>query len=167
MCIRDSSLSAERRNLLESSCKDWTWDPFTDRWTEGFEYLQDYVKKNGSARVPKRFKTKGGFCLGIWVSGQRKNKDSLSAERRNLLESSCKDWTWNLFDDQWTEGFEYLQEYVKKNGSARVPRRFKAKDGFALGQWVSTQRRYKDSLSAENRNLLESSSKDWAWDALS
>ena len=157
------SLSAERRKLLESSCKDWTWDPLADQWSEGFEQLKKYVKTNGSARVPRHFKTKDGFNLGIWVRSQRRNKDSLSAERRKLLESSCKDWSWDPFTDKWNKGFEHLQEYVKKNGSARVPKRFKTKDGFALGTWVGTQRINKDSLSTERRKLLESSCKDWTW----
>ena len=157
------SLSAERRKLLESSCKDWTWDPFTDKWSEGFEQLKKYVKTNGSARVPTTLKTKDGFALGNWVSVQRKNKDSLSSERRKLLESSCKDWTWGLLDDHWSEGFEQLKKYVNKNGSARVPQGFKTKDAFALGTWVSTQRANKDSLSDERRKLLESSCKDWTW----
>jgi len=120
------------------------------------------VKKNGSARVPTRLKTKDGFRLGQWVSHQRRNKDSLSAEQRNLLESLyC--WSWDSLADQWGEAFEQLMQYVKKNGSARVPATFKTKDGFRLGQWVSSQRRNKDSLSAERRSLLESSCKDWTW----
>jgi len=158
------SLSSERRKLLESSCKDWSWDPFTDKWNKGFEQLQEYVKQNGSARVPNLFKTKDGFRLGKWVGNQRRNKDSLSAEQRSLLESSCKDWTWDLLDDQWDEGFQRLKQYVNENGSARVPQRFKTKDGFCLGTWVGTQRKNKDSLSAERRKLLESSCKDWSWD---
>jgi len=159
------SLSAERRNLLESSCKDWSWDLLTDQWDEGFEQLKQYVKGNGSARVPQGFKTKDGLNLGSWVGTQRQTKDSLSVERRSLLES-LKGWTWDLHTDQWNEWFAKLQEYVKKTGSARVPAAFKTKDGFTLGSWVNRQRTFKDSLSAECRKLLESSCKDWSWDSL-
>ena len=163
---KKDSLSAERRNLLESSCEDWSWDVFTDKWNEAFAHLQEFVKQNGSTRVPSSFKTKDGFGLGAWVGNQRRNKDSLSAEQRNLLESSCKDWTWDAQTDKWNEGFASLQEFVKKTGSARVPHTFKNKDGFTLGIWVGNQRRNKDSLSAEQRNFLESSCKDWTWNAL-
>ena len=159
------SLSAEKRNLLESSCKDWTWDALTDRWSEGFEQLKQYVKTNGSARVPKPFKTKDGFKLGKWIGRQRRYKDSFSTERRQLLESSCKDWTWDPLADQWSEGFEQLKHYVNKNGSARVPKRFITKDEFCLGEWVASQRRNKDLLTNERRKLLESF-KGWTWDAL-
>ena len=160
------SLSIEQKSLLESSCKDWSWAALTDRWSKGFEHLQEYVKKNKSARVPQTFITEDGFCLGTWVSNQRANKDSLSAERRNLLESSRKDWTWAVLTDRWSEGFEHLQEYVKKNKSAKPEAKFKTKDGFRLGNWVSVQRANKDSLSDERRNLLESC-KGWSWDLLS
>ena len=72
------------------------WDLYVDQWNEGFEQLKQYVKQNGSARVPQDFKTKDGFRLGGWISHQRNNKDSLSAENRNLLKSSCKDWPWGV-----------------------------------------------------------------------
>jgi len=67
----------------------------SDQWSEAFEQLKQYVEKHGSARVRQGFKTKDGFALGNWVSRQRKVKDSVSAERRNLLES-CKGWTWRV-----------------------------------------------------------------------
>ena len=153
-CCSRSFVDGLRTRLVEQTTSSWMF------W---YGLLQEYVKKTGSARVPQGFKTKDGFGLGIWVSTQRKAKDSLSAERRSLLESSCKDWTWDLFADQWYERFEYLQEYAKKNGSARVPATFKTKDdGFRLGQWVSTQRKAKDSLSDERRSLLESLN-GWSW----
>ena len=161
------SLSADKINLLELSCKGWAWNAFTDQWNNGFAHLQEFVKKTGSARVPQGFTTKDGFALGTWVSNQRKKKDSLSTERRKLLETSCMDWSWDPFTDQWNNGFAHLQEFVKTNGSARVEQRFTTKDGFALGVWVSNQRKQKDSLSTERRKMLESSCKDWTWDARS
>ncbi len=156
-------MSRERQNHLES-LKGWTWNAKTDKWSEGFARLQEYVRKNGSARVPTGFKTKDGFTLGIWVAGQRGRKDSLSSETTSLLES-LSGWSWDLLTDQWSERFADLQDYVKQNGSARVPQKFKTEDGFALGIWVSGQRGRKDSLSVERRKLLESSSADWSWDS--
>ena len=160
---KKDSLSDERRTLLES-CKGWAWDPFADQWNEGFSHLQEFVKANGSARVPHNFKTKEGVRLGTWVRTQRQNKDLLSAERRRLLES-LKDWTWHRLSDQWTDNFEQLEQYVNKNGSARVPAGFTTRDGFNLGQWVAGQRRIKESLSSERRKRLESC-KGWTWDLL-
>ena len=155
------SLRAERRKLLES-LNGWSWDSLADQWNEAFAHLQNFVKQNGSAKVPQRFKTKDGFALGTWIHTQRNNKDSLTDDQRSLLESSCKDWTWDPLADRWGERFEQLKQYVKKNKSARVPFDFKTEDGFNLGQWVGTQRRNKDSLSAERRNLLESLN-GWSW----
>ena len=86
----------ERQDRHSWGQVSWTWDLYVDQWNEGFEQLKQYVKQNGSARVPQDFKTKDGFRLGGWISHQRNNKDSLSAENRNLLKSSCKDWTWGV-----------------------------------------------------------------------
>jgi hypothetical protein len=161
---KKDSLSVEKRNLLES-LKDWSWDALTDKWSQDFEQLQQYVKTNGSARVPQGFKTKDGFALGTWVHFKRRKKDSLSVEKRNLLES-LKGWSWDPRIDQWNEAFAYLQEYVKRNGTARVPQGFKTKDGFALGIWVATQRTKRDMQTAERKKRL-GLLRGWVWDARS
>ena len=137
-----------------------------DQWNEGFKQLKKNVKTNGSGRVPQSLNTEDGFRLGQWVSVQRTTKNSLSAEQRNLLEL-LKGWTWDALTDRWNKGFEYLKEFVKRTGSARASTAFKTKDGFALGSWVSVQRQKKNLLTTERRKILESSCKDWTWDARS
>lgn len=90
----DAFFANQDMNCPESSCEDLSWNPLTGQWNKGFANLQEYVKQNGSARVPRGFKNKDGFRLGVWVSNQRLNKGSLSVERRSLLEASCEDWSW-------------------------------------------------------------------------
>jgi superfamily II DNA or RNA helicase len=155
------SHSKERRQLLES-LKGWSWDLLTDQWNEGFERLKAYAAKNDHARPALGFKTKDGFTLRVWVSTQRNTKDSLSPERIALLES-LKGWSWDLLTDQWNEGFERLKAYAAKNDHASPSQDFKTPDGFALGIWVSNKRTGKNSLTPENKQLLENL-KGWSWD---
>ena len=46
---------------------------------EGFAQLAAYVQAEGSARVPKSYRTAEGYRLGQWVVYQRSTKDALSA----------------------------------------------------------------------------------------
>jgi hypothetical protein len=162
--VRRDVLLNGRQKLLES-CEGWSWDPVADQWEKGFARLQEYMKNTSTTRVPKRFRNKDGFALGIWICRQRNQKNFLSAERRRLLES-CTGWCWSAIEEQWEEGFEQLERYIKVNGTARVPQRFKTIDGYALGQWVATQRKMRDAQSAERKKRL-GRLRGWAWDARS
>ena len=89
-----ATLSADRIAFLES-LKGWSWDPFEDRWNEGFARLKAYTKESGNATPTKGFKTSDGHNLANWVGTQRKNKRSLSRERKRRLES-LKGWSWGV-----------------------------------------------------------------------
>jgi hypothetical protein len=100
-------LSLEERNRLES-LKGWSWDPHSDAWEKGYERLRNYCQAEDHCRVPASYKTKDGFNLGSWVVTQRVNKDTLSLERRNRLES-LKGWSWDRLSDAWEESYRRLQ----------------------------------------------------------
>ena len=153
------SLTPERIALLQS-LKGWSWDALTDNWNEAFERLKAYTKENDHARAPQDFNS-DGFALGKWVNGQRRSKDSLTPERIALLQS-LKGWSWDPLTDKWNEAFERLKAYAKENDHARAPKGFKTNDRFALGTWVSVQRRSKDSLTPQKKRVLESLP-GWVW----
>jgi Helicase associated domain len=71
----------------------WTWDPFGDKWDEGFRKLADYIDQHG-ARVPSAYSV-DGFRLWQWVNDQRKRhtKGTLEPDRERKLEQ-LKAWTW-------------------------------------------------------------------------
>ncbi|MFZ2168293.1 MAG: Helicase associated domain protein, partial [Methylococcaceae bacterium] len=154
-----NKLSPEKINFLESLPK-WSWNVFQDRWNEGFEYLKKYIEEQDSAKVPLRFKYQN-FNLGIWVQNQRKKKIKLDLEKIQLLES-LPQWSWDVFEDQWNEGFSCLTKYVEEQGHAKVPHRFKYED-FNLGVWVQNQRNGKNKLGPERIKLLEALPQ-WSWD---
>jgi hypothetical protein len=158
---RKDKLDLKRIQLLES-LPQWSWDVFDDRWNEGFEYLKKYVAEQGHAIVSAQLKY-DDFNLGRWVSCQRKEKNKLSPEKSKLLES-LPQWSWNVFEEQWNEGFNCLKQFVEKYGHAKVPNRFRYED-FNLGTWVSWQRKDKNKLSPEKILLLEELPR-WSWDAL-
>ena len=70
LCGEVSQSPIRERRLQDVS--GWTWDPYADRWEEGFSQLQRYLERHGDARVPQSY-TVDDYKLGHWVNKQRSN----------------------------------------------------------------------------------------------
>jgi hypothetical protein len=161
---KSNLLTEDRRQRLES-LPGWSWDPFSDQWEEGFQYLKEFTERDGHAIVAAAYKTEEGFRLGGWLSTQRLKQNSMSQERKAMLEA-LPGWTWDPLTDQWEEGFRYLEEFVGREGHANVPQFEKTGDGFRIGNWVGTQRYKKNQLLPGRKARLEALP-GWTWDPLS
>ena len=161
--LASGRLSSERKELLEA-LPGWSWKPHEEAFREGLHYLRQYVAREGHARVSKGHQ-EGDFDLGSWVGRQRhrRTRARMSAGRVAVLEA-LPGWTWDPFEDKWTEGLRYLRRYAEREGSARVPGRH-VEDGFHLGVWVTRQRsaRGRATLTRERRAELEALPA-WTWD---
>lgn len=160
----ENNLSQDQIKRLEA-VPSWSWSIFTDKLEANFEQLQSYVKQHGNARVPASHVSLDGFKLGSWVSVQRKNKlNNLLNQKQIERFEALPGWSWNILINQWEEGFEQLQSYVKEHGSARVPESYVSLGGLNLGLWVGTQRRNKakKSLSQDRIERLEVLP-GWVW----
>jgi hypothetical protein len=145
----NKTLSAERRRRLNKI--GFVWDPFAADWDKGFGYLKSFRKREGHCRVPYGF-LKDGFGLGFWVTSQRANKDKMSSERRQRLNSLG--FIWDVREAAWDEGFRNLISFKDREGHCRVPARYK-ENGFGLGRWSDLQRVNKNKMSAEWRRRLD------------
>jgi hypothetical protein len=154
------NLDLKKIEKLES-LPQWSWNPFEDQWNEGFECLKKYVDEYGHARVHNKLEYKK-FNLGAWVSTQRYKRDKLDIEKIQKLESLSQ-WSWNLLNDKWSEGFEHLKKYIEEYGCAKVPQNLKY-GSHSLGQWVMMQKRSEknNKLDLEKIRLLEDLPQ-WSW----
>ena len=148
-----NSLPKDRADLLEQL----GFDPRTDkRWDIGFDHLSAYFEKETNCRVNQHYKTECGFGLGQWVSDQRKAKKKGKLEPKKIHLLNNIGFTWDAYEENWQQGYRYLKQFFEDNGHTDVPYGFKTKDGFALAEWVRTQRRYKTKILNERRILLQS-----------
>jgi superfamily II DNA or RNA helicase len=157
------TLDVDRQRRLKEM-PGWVWEPHAYKWGEGFSRLQRYVEEHGHARVPAHYLV-DGYRLGKWVHNQRTSFDKghLNADRQRKLED-LPGWTWDLWADQWEEGFSRLQHYIDHQNNARVPRSYTV-DGYRLGIWVQGQQTgYAEGrLDAERQRRLEDLP-GWTWD---
>lgn len=156
------TMSPERVVLLEA-LPGWSWNPYEDKWEEGFTSLLRFVEREGHAGVPKDH-IEDGYLLGRWTSHQRTKRKSLSPDRRERLEA-LPSWSWDLRADMWRRKFDLLREFQRREGHALVPQGH-AENGVNLGTWLQEQRNNRATLSEERRKLLESVP-GWTWDPYS
>jgi Helicase associated domain len=98
------TMEPDRRQRLEA-LPGWSWNPVSDDlWEEGFSHLKQFSDREGHCRVSQRYKTDDGYRLGQWIAVQRRNIDTMDADRRQRLEA-LPDWSWNVLSDKWEEGF--------------------------------------------------------------
>jgi superfamily II DNA or RNA helicase len=156
-----SKLSPDHERRLEA-LPGWIWDTRTAAWEEGFAHVEAYSKEMGHCRAPSDWHTSDGFALGRWVSKQRGNMRSMLPARRQRLEA-LRGWTWDVLADDWEDGFERLKEFQIAEGHCRVPKDRRTSDDFALGIWVTGQRRRRHKIPPERRRRLEALP-GWTWD---
>jgi superfamily II DNA or RNA helicase len=159
-----NTMEADRRQRLEAM-PGWSWDILSDQWEKGFSHLKQYSDREGHCRLPKDYKTNDGYRLAQWVGAQKYTKNIMDPVRRQRLEA-LPGWSWAVHLDQWEEGFSHLKRFSEREGHCRVSVSYKTDGGYSLGQWVSDQRKYKDTMEPDRRQRLEALPV-WSWDVLS
>ena len=64
-------------------------------------------------------------------------------------------FVWDPLEEAWNEGYERLKAFQEREGHCRVTKRYRDEAGNRLGQWVSVQRRTRDTMTPERVDLLD------------
>ena len=83
-----------RRQRLEG-LPGWSWNPFADKWEDGFSHLKEFSEREGHCRAPLRYKTNDDYPLGRWVGIQRQARATMGTDRQQRLEA-LPGWFWKI-----------------------------------------------------------------------
>lgn len=171
-CVRSDSLRKISFDLPASvdaafgnALRTHLVEQVTESWNFWFGLLEAFTSEARDSKVTQHYKTSEGYRLGGWVSTQRAYRNTMPTERRVRLEN-LPGWIWDVRDDAWEEGFDYLQFFVSKERHSRVSGIYESSDGYRLGQWVFAQRSTRNSMQADRKARLEALP-GWSWSALS
>lgn len=156
--IRDASFDVEIKNQDLFEMLRYVSDRLTMTWDDYYELAKAYYEHNGDLEIPDKFKTNDGFTydengiinLGNWIKTQRKTVNPKSERGQLLLQIGMR---FNKKRLSWEETYELAKKYFEENHNLDIPERFETNDGYALGQWIQTQRR-EVSLESEKGQLL-------------
>lgn len=152
-----------RRIACLEALRGWTWRPSESRWERNVEALAQFTVREGHAS-PEIDHIEDGLPLGAWVRTARRSylAGTLPQDRVDQL-SAFAGWTWSPRDQAWERGFSALQRYTVSEGHATPPRRY-TQAGFALGTWVSKQRRaYRLNQLSQDRTERLEELHGWTW----
>jgi superfamily II DNA or RNA helicase len=150
-----ANLTQDKIRRLDSV--NFSWDPRSEQWEEGFTALQKFKERKGHCMVPQDYFIEG-LRLGSWVLRRRQNKSQLTTEQIGLLESLG--FSWDPHTEHWDKCFKELEKFRKTVGHCRVPRKNRV-NGLNLGVWVDSQRRNKEKLTADQIRRLDSLGYSW------
>ena len=161
---RKNILTKEQIDLLENLKDWWYWDSY-GHWEVKFKRVKKFIEEN------EKFPTKNDKgskedMLANWCSKQKSNKDSLTEEQREKLESlkgkETLKWYWNS-DEKWENKYNELVSFINKSKTDKIPSKG-SKDPIEkeFGLWCFTQRKNRDKLDEFKTKKLKEIKK-WFW----
>jgi hypothetical protein len=129
------NITAENRIALLNAI-GFVWDVLNANWLTNFKALVKYVDREGSCNISSKY-CDNNLKLGLWVSHQRKNKEQLTIEQIDDLNSLH--FIWDPLSEKWEQGFRALSKFNKREEHCVVPDQW-VEDDFNLGTWVGVQR---------------------------
>ena len=143
-------LSEKRLKLLNEI--SFIWEPNEAQWDQNYSELVSYKNEFGNCLVPANYNTKLGVALAAWITTQRNRRDELTYERLKRLDELG--FVWNVLDFQWEKAYADMAAYKNQFGDCLIKSNYKTELGYSLGNWVATQRAYKNKLTAERLGRL-------------
>jgi len=132
---RQREMPRDRKAKLNAIGFNWIKDDiYADRWNQMYTKLKAHVASHGHSRVTQS----QDFKLSVWLQRQKRDKDTLDADKRKRLERLGIKWPYELFKEAWEAKCKELTEFRKRNGHVRVGR-----SRPELFEWIQTQKKLK------------------------
>ena len=134
---KSNSLIDEQINKLDSIGMDWM-DRVDRIWENGFIEAKNYSEEYGNLSVPKNYRSKTDFPLGIWIQRQRSlyKNNKISEDRIKRLTDIGMNWN----RDNWERRFNLVKQYYEEHGNINISQK-EVIQGVWLGKWIVSQKK--------------------------
>ena len=134
---KSNSLNDEQIKKLDSIGMDWM-DRVDRIWENGFLEAVNYSEEYGNLSVPKNYRTKTDFPLGIWIQRQRSlyKNNKISEDRTKRLTDIGMNWN----PDNWKSRFNLVKQYYEEHGNINISQK-EVIQGIWLGKWIVSQKK--------------------------
>ena len=150
---KSNSLTDEQIKKLDSIGMDWM-DRVDRVWENGFIQARDYSEEYGNLSVPKNYRSKTDFPLGIWIQRQRSlyKNNKISENRIKRLTDVGMNWN----PDNWESRFKLVKQYYEEHGTINISQK-EVVQGVWLGKWIVSQKKamQEGKLTHEQKELLK------------
>jgi hypothetical protein len=159
---RGSLLPAQVKNL--ESLEGWSWTSTVDDWEDSYACLEAMIAEHGTYKKSQSHLQEHP-ALKKWKVQQRREyaRGRLPEDKRRRLESLPGFLSETEKNRLWSETFEHLWFFIRKEKHAQVPKDYVV-EGVPLGAWVTEQRRlYRHGELAELRIRKLEALGLWTW----
>lgn len=146
---KNNSLTDEQVKKLDSIDMDWM-DRVDRIWENGFIEAKNYAEEYGNLSVPKNYRSKVNFPLGIWIQRQRslyKNNKIPDGRIKRLTDIGMN---WN--PDNWEHRFDLVKQYYEEHGNINISQK-EVIQGIWLGKWIVSQKKAMKKGKLTNKQL--------------
>lgn len=134
---KSNSLTDEQIKKLDSIGMDWM-DRVNRIWENGFLEAKNYSEVYGNLSVPKNYRTKTDFPLGIWIQRQRSLYKSNKMSEHRIKRLTDIGMNWN--PDNWESRFNLVKQYYEEHGNINISQK-EVIQGIWLGKWIVSQKK--------------------------
>lgn len=127
------------------------------QWEYMFSIAEKYFQENGNLNIVNNI-IYLNENLGEWVQKQRDEKNKLTQDQIEKLNSIKMKWTYQ--DALWEVYYSFVLEFYNKNGHSNISTTY-MKDGYRVGRWFLEQSRNKDKLSEDQIKKLDAVKIKW------
>lgn len=134
---KSNSLTEEQIKKLDSIGMDWM-DRVDRVWKNGFIEAKNYSEEYGNLSVPKNYRSKTNYPLGIWLQRQRSlyKNNKISEDRIKRLTDVGMNWN----PDNWESRFNLVKQYYEEHGNINISQK-EVIQGVWLGKWIVSQKK--------------------------
>ena len=146
---KSNSLTEDQIQKLDSIGMDWM-DRVDRIWENGFIEAKNYSDEYGNLSVPKNYRSKTNFPLGIWIQRQRSlyKNNNISEDRIKRLTDIGMNW----YPDDWKSRFNLVKQYYEEHGNINISQK-EVIQGVWLGKWIVSQKKAMQEGKLTNEQL--------------